>query len=442
MKLRLVISQLFLSILLWCPAIFAGEMRLNYVGFNSSEARLTFSHWVDWPFTSAPSEEEAGERVEQQLRHLFGPLSYDTAAVKAVPKSDHRIFNINVREMRKSQYRIYYDYQGTIAVEASKSRTLELILPNNPDEVYSAGFVDKTNFCTDSHYTSEGDFWYFWSPDRYNCPLQEGRDYQRIRGNLVRIANTQQTYPEYDRLIGPDQKIRMDVLFGMDDPGKGRNPLTSSDINATNYRDLRQSLLQLGYTVRTWASDEIFAITPLQKTPPYVEEFTKWTPAAPLVVRMFFGPSDIGGDSRPFHYFLKDAFDHAGVLIYDGHSGLGGHLNLRAIERLQGISMAMNKDRYQIFFINSCTSYTYYNNTYFLRKRSPQDPSGTKNLDLLANALPTSFFSIPNSSLALIRAVDDWATGRATQSYQELVRLMDSGNLFGVNGDEDNPTTN
>lgn len=57
-------------------------------------------------------------------------------------------------------------------------------------------------------------------------------------------------------------------------------------------------------------------------------------------------------------------------MIYNGHSGLGGHLDLKAIADLQGFRIAPNKNRYQIYFFNSCTSYTYDNTTYFNRKRT------------------------------------------------------------------------
>ena len=127
-------------------------------------------------------------------------------------------------------------------------------------------------------------------------------------------------------------------------------------------------------------------------------------------------------------------------MIYDGHSGLGGHLDLADIESTEQFKITPDPSRYQIYFFNSCTSYTYFNTDYFARKQTSADPRGTKNLDILANGLATAFDVMHDTNLALLRAIDAWSSGKAKTSYQELAAQIDSENLFGVIGDEDNPT--
>ena len=76
---------------------------------------------------------------------------------------------------------------------------------------------------------------------------------------------------------------------------------------------------------------------------------------------------------------------------------------------------------------------------YFSRKATDADPRGIKNLEILTNGLATFFTVMHNTNLEVLGAVEAWASGKASVSYQALAKHVDSGNLFGVNGDEDNP---
>lgn len=221
-----------------------------------------------------------------------------------------------------------------------------------------------------------------------------------------------------------------------------RNPLTSNDINAVTYRGIRDDLANMGFQRRQWSPEEIREI--IQRTEqahdlPFVEEFVKQHKKAKIIVRMFFGPSGITERSRSFHYFLKDAIANGSIMVYSGHSGLGGHLDIESIEATEGFSISFPR-RYQIYYFNSCSSYPYYNTMYFARKATAGNPRGSRNLDIMTNGLATYFSTLTFTDLSIVKAIDAWAGGVATLSYQKLAPEMDSGNLFGVNGDEDNPT--
>ena len=135
--------------------------------------------------------------------------------------------------------------------------------------------------------------------------------------------------------------------------------------------------------------------------------------------------------SRPFHYLFKNALEHSSVMIYDGHSGLGAHLDIPSIEEMEGFKIERNPKDYQIFFLNSCSSYSYYNLSYHQLKERRHP---TKYLDVLANGLETAFDETQTSNLALIRAIDQWATRGKKQTYQSLAKTMEADNLFFVSG--------
>jgi hypothetical protein len=317
-------------------------------------------------------------------------------------------------------------------------------LPFNPDTIYAAGKQGDHNPCTDHHYQDEGDFWYFWNPSNSGCKLKKDVDYAVVETAIKRLPNTKLSYPEYNRLVDKDGVIRISVLLGMDDPDKnGRDPRTSGDVNARSYRGIRSGLEKLGYKANLLTAAEIKKISPQAGSSgklPYVEELTKQSAKATVVIRMFFGASGIDESSSDFHYFLRDALENQAMMVYDGHSGLGGHLDLDSIESTRRFKIKIDPSRYQLYYFNSCSSYPYYNTQYFARKKSSTDKRGSKNLEILTNGLATLFSVMHDTNLAILKAVTNYADGKGWASYQALANEIDSDNLFGVNGDEDNPS--
>ncbi|MGE0615406.1 MAG: hypothetical protein AB7P04_07180 [Bacteriovoracia bacterium] len=443
-------SLLILATSLGLSIAHADERKL-YVGKNATEAYLNFRHTVEINSPRA-NEDDAYEAIEDQLQHLFGTMA--VADLKAVPRGAHEITDVQLSVKDGKKTIVSYQYRGLIVVELAKRETPEaplksytVILPNNPATIYRSAMVGRYNPCTDEHYQEEGDFWYFWSPAPANpkCRLKEWVHYRKVTGSLQRIKNTTRSFPEYERLTSADGVLRISLLMGMDDPDLNRDPNVSDDENALNFRPIKASLLERGYRSRIWSGSEINQVVPDRAANDrvYVEEFTKTFTRNEVTrairLRIFFGPSGIDEDSRSFHYFFKDSLANEAIMMYDGHSGLGGHLDLAAIEDQHGFEFAPNQKQYQIYFFNSCSSYTYYNSMYFGRKKTQTDPKGTKNLDVLNNGLSTYFSVMHDTNMALVRAVEAWVETGTRVSYQTLANQIDSDNLFSVNGDEDNP---
>ena len=422
-------------------SVFAGPVpkadeRKLYVGSNSTEAKMTFTGSVQIESATKPTAKAMREQVASQVEHTIGPMSF--ATYKAVPKGDETFSNIKVASKDGSTYTISYNYTGTIVLQNGAKGTYDLVMPINPKTIYAAAMVGNHNPCTDEHYQTEGDFWYFWNPSQAGCKLVEGTDYTVVSAKVERISNTKLTYPEYQNLPDENGITNIHVLFGMDDPTKSRDPLKTTDINADNFRDFRNYLIAQGYKGKKWTTAEVTAIAKTKNGAlPYVETLQKGN----IAYRFFFGPTGIDEESTAFHWFYKDAIEHASIMIYGGHSGLGGHLDLASIEQDLGESINFNPNKYQIFFFDSCTSYRYYNQAYFERKATTADPKGTKSLDIFTNGLSTYFTSMPTSNRSIAVAVDKALNAQSKgvfASYQTLAKQIDSDNLFGINGDEDN----
>lgn len=417
-------------------SIFKKDDKKPYTASQSTEAIMEFDGKVQVVSSRKPLEKKLRSVIESQLEHMIGPISLmeDTA----VPKGDDEISDIKILSKEGTTYTVGYKYKGTLVVENGPKDNYPIFLPVNPETIYSASMVGSHNPCTDEHYQSEGDFWYFWSPLRAGCKLVEGKDYVVVKGKIKRNPNTKVSFPEYQNLPDAKGNITIHVLFGMDDPKKGRNPLKSSDINAYNYREFRTYLLKQGYTATKWTDEEVAEVAKtLDGDAPFVETIQK----NKIVYRFFYAPTGIDEESLGFHWFYKDALENASVMMYEGHSGLGGHLDLPSIEENLGEKIHFSK-RYQIYFFDSCTSYRYYNANYFERKMTSTDPKGTKKLDIFTNGLATDFAAMPGASaafaMAFEKALNYAQTGNGFTSYQTLAKQIDSDNLFGVNGDEDN----
>lgn len=417
--------------------------RKLYVGKDSVEATMTFRGQVEMASTRKPTENQALEKVEAQINHFFGPMG--EARQKAVPKGDHEVdvLSITAKAGTRAGWVVSYTYEGTIVVALVAGKlpgTYAIVMPINPDTIYKESKVGNKYPCTDDHYQSEGDFWYFWNPKKPGCKLKENVHYVKLDAKVAGRPNTRITYPKYSDLLDSNNVIDVSLLMGMDDPDKNdHNPLESADINARNYVAIANGFESRGYSRRQWSEAEIKAVSPRGGNA-FVEEFEKKLQKATIRIRLFFGPSGINEESSAFHYFFKNALEKAAIMMYDGHSGLGGHLDLASIEQTEGFRITPPKDRYQIYFFNSCSSYSYYNTMFFGRKATASDKRGIKNLEILTNGLATYFSVMHDTNMEMVSAIEAWSAAKGSVSYQAVASKIDSGNLFGVNGDEDNPT--
>src|SRR5690349_6278504 len=103
---------------------------------------------------------------------------------------------------------------------------------------------------------------------------------------------------------------------------------------------------------------------------------------------------------------------------------------------------------YQLVYWGGCNSYSYYTLPFFDLKTefsNGADPKGTKNLDIIANGLPSLFsLNAINAEISLRALVNYAKTGERT-SYQSMIEDIEAAarqrgavTLTSVLGDEDN----
>lgn len=93
--------------------------------------------------------------------------------------------------------------------------------------------------------------------------------------------------------------------------------------------------------------------------------------------------------------------------------------------------------KYQMLFLDGCDTFAYADDTLAKRRAllNPDDPTGTKYLDTITNAMPAYFVNMPDATMAVIRALLEPESPR---SYQEIFRQVSRDHVVVVSGEEDN----
>jgi hypothetical protein len=401
----------------------ASDMTLDRLGQLSAEERVTFQETLILP----------------TIDFLFGPL------VNRNQASPKRIQEIQVAwdraSSRAGKLEVPYHYEGTwiLSREAASQPVLEVPVPYSVESALSA----KWKACTDSapEHQTEDFYWYFWDPARSGCKHKEGREYFVARALIgAATPQTERTYPEYDRLLradGPAKRLGLTIAFGYVEDAAKPNPDRDGDYGIAQYREFLQ-----GFRAR-WVRS-----LGLKESPILQKEYRAATQPKLVIGHRFTGRvngaevtlnivSNAGIDQMDL--FAKSfAHDHDGVFAWFGHSRVGSGFDADRFEQLlkDAPDYYSLTDAYQIIYWGGCNSYSYYSTPFFRLK------GGTRNLDIIANGLP-SLFSLNAGNAEIV--VENFLDPKPRASYQDIVRSIEARAkaigtkvLAVVLGDEDN----
>jgi hypothetical protein len=428
-----MLNRLLSAALTGCLLAFTSSTAFAYYSKDSYEADVTFTGMVeiadDTPdFLLLPSY------ISRQLLYLAGPLQ--AAPKKAAAKNDAQVDVLGKhRDSKTGKLYVRYRYAGTFVLDNGLQDVVKIRLPLSLDEVWERSTVNC--FSWGDKYRMA----YFWAPLNKGCPLVDGVDYVTADGAIVaKHANTTKTAPAYERLANGTGEIRVVLTLGADDDKNGKSaPDKNTDYNAANYRDIRKFLLNQGFSVRTVSVDErereCGNTKPLAASPGHVEEFARKDGGRKIVVRLFWGVTNIGEDSVAFFCMAKEAAERGSVFLYAGHSRVG-LLDLKYMGDQIGAPIKMNNDQYQIYGFFGCSSYSYYNLSYFAAKASKTDPEGTKNADIITNGVTGSFGSMTDFTIKTLTPIFNWSARGTKTTWQQIMNSYSERFLTGVNGDE------
>jgi hypothetical protein len=434
-----VIAGVCLFALVSCRTTESGS-DVKFYGADNQSADMRYSSYIEVALPAGvttndavmkdPIKTEMQGIILYQIQHMFGAFTEhpgfkrNPGIVKA--KGIPVITSAEV-DTAKGTVKVNYSYEDKVVFKQRIMKNgptkIEFVLPKDPSTIYSKGFRKNgtVNKCTDDHYNSEGDFWYFWNPKKTGCPIKS-EDLVKISADILPIANTALTFPYYDKILGDNgngKKFKVVYLVGIDESFK------AGDLGRQTFNEAIDLLKQNGYTLEPKGAARKKVLT--YNTPDYEVE---------LEISL------VNPDSASFVQAAADGLETADIFIYDGHSGLGGYLSIERFQTALGRNLKLPVDKNQIFYFNGCSTFSYYNGDFFDLKKTTQDPEGRINLDVLTTSIGATFDIGARHDIELITSI---TLGKrpSWQSILDNIYRVDRSQsaLTHVNGDEDNPTT-
>lgn len=413
-------------------ASFVALIAINFAGIDHAVSQVygpsaeERKFTLDAHFVSTASDMDTWlEEADSQFSHIFGVmhspklvkqfgLNPDYVGGIGAPQLPIDFSNVKGVKQQDGTYIVSYRAKGKIllhsvvAEQLDVDKELELPLPTDLENFY-----DRK--CTDEHYDSFDDFWYFYDPYRRGCekfaraPLADTFTF-KLAGGVSRKLDMNLRLDLLRGANGNNETFRIDVVHGFESSQTSRR-----DDGRVNFNEFN-----------TWMGTQGFALTKVQTHP--TRPLNLWTKTLTLPngkdiaveVRSFLVETTITARSKSFAQFFKEAVENADVIFYAGHSGLGGNLDIPSLEDKVG-GFKFNTAKRQIFFFESCSSYSYYLDSFRAEKTRAR-------IDVVTNGL-SSYFDTGHVMLnGFVEALlDDSVTDT---SWDKVLGKIENG-LFG-----------
>ena len=410
------------------PAASFDTTAKSRAAFASAEATLVELEWdgevvADWS-GGAP------DAIANQLLYTIGALN-ELASVGQLERVE--ITNRVVSPIPGGGGQHLVTYHAKLPVAWNRRRptpsTFTLKLPRRG---YWSSLVDFAatygGTCVDAsaHGVDAGSMWYYYRVLRPSCALAPSDAIEIMATVAPSAGNTTGKYPEYHR-VWQDDLLKAVVIVGKYEEGA----TSFSDPGLEGYAQfvdhVRQKLARA-------------ATGPVVTTPPGLP--THPGVAYPDITLEASLPT---GKTARVHFLLVDnvrtqgaSFDaryasltsDADFINYSGHAGLGA--NVRALLD----KGTWSAGQHLLFFMNGCDTFAYVDGR--LREArtalNTDDPTGTKYLDMISNAMP-SYANAYSSEPVVLDALIDWQTPR---TFADIFRSIDYRQVVAVTGEEDN----
>jgi hypothetical protein len=300
----------------------------------------------------------------------------------------------------------------------------EFRLPKDVSVDAQQRFTDAySHACIDAagHGVTAGNMWYYYRPEAGGCSINDS-DVVKLTASAVRsVQNSTNKYPEYHK-VWEDNALEVISIFGKYEASGG-----VGDAGVSAFNEFVQMMKsELGETARM--TPEI-ADSPGPDTKDVTFETTladgKKVKVTALLVDSIMSTWD-GFDAR-----YESLTPTADLIVYNGHAGLG--TNVRALAR----KGQWNKGKYQVFFMNGCDTFSYVDGSLAQTRSAinPDDPTGTKYMEFVTNAMPSYFASMASATTTVVKGLLSYSE---PMTYKEIFKGIDHHEVVLVTGEEDN----
>lgn len=372
----------------------------------------------------APSSYNAASYVEDQLLYSIGQLNGN----RSVGRLD-ALQLTNVTSTREGTgYRIRYRARLPVAwgSKTNLPTTYTLIMPRAMDQAALTAFTSRyVAGCAEigSHDVDAGSFWYYYRPSQSGCALADADVVRTTATITTSVENTNGKYPEYHR-IWEDQALVMVAIFGKYEDGA----TTAADAGVSAFNTFVAAVRRdIAGTVTVTPAN--LPSAPGVANPDVTVEITRADGRRVRVHALLVDNVVSAGAAFDARYAALST--EADLIAYNGHAGLGQ--NVRALTR----KGSFRAGKYQIVFMNGCDTFAYVDGSLAeARARlNPDDPTGTRYMDMITNARPSYFVSNTAADMALINGLLAYGEPR---TYQQIFRNIDTRQVVVVTGEEDN----
>lgn len=363
--------------------------------------------------------------IETQLLYTIGHLNGDNS-VGRLDKVDLE----NVQTERDGElYRVTYDATMQVAwgkkdqIPANYTFTLPKDLSNAGQDKF-AELYSKTCVDFGASDVDAGSMWYYYRPASYRCNLAEGDIIKTEASVEISSVNTTGKYPEYHK-VWEDDVLKVVAIFG-----KYKDHATSSSdagISAYNsfLRTIQTDLAQMSLVTEP---AEV-PYNPGVELPEVVFNAELADGKRVEIVALLVDNVREAGPEFTRRY--EELSTKADLIAYNGHAGLGA--NIRALAS----KGKWTQGQYAIVFMNGCDTYAYIDGSLFEAHAAvnPDDPTGTKHLDLVTNAMPAFFREVSNSTVQFVRGLMDVDQPK---TFEQIFAGVDGSQVIIVTGEQDN----
>lgn len=363
--------------------------------------------------------------IETQLLYTIGHLNGDNS-VGRLDKVDLE----NVQTERDGElYRVTYDATMQVAwgkkdqIPANYTFTLPKDLSNAGQEKF-AELYSKTCVDFGASDVDAGSMWYYYRPASYRCNLAEGDIIKTEASVEISSVNTTGKYPEFHK-VWEDDVLKVVAIFG-----KYKDHATSSSdagISAYNsfLRTMQTDLAQMSLVTEP---AEV-PYNPGVELPEVVFNAELADGKRVEIVALLVDNVREAGPEFTRRY--EELSTKADLIAYNGHAGLGA--NIRALAS----KGKWTQGQYAIVFMNGCDTYAYIDGSLFEAHAAvnPDDPTGTKHLDLVTNAMPAFFREVSNSTVQFVRGLMDVDQPK---TFEQIFAGVDGSQVIIVTGEQDN----
>ena len=363
-------------------------------------------------------------QIENQVLYTVGQLNGDDS-VGRLDKLD--VTNVETESVDGD---CKISYQARMPVAWNRKNDVPeryvLKLPADMRHDSIAAFATKYEhscLASGAHDVTAGIFWYYYRPARYSCSL-DAADIVEIEALVFPSAiQTAGKYPEYHE-IWKDDVFEVVAVFG-----KYEDNATSGDAGIDAYnrfsRDIREHLKFYSPALQPLE----IPTNPGVDMPDITIEANLEDGRKIRVVMLLV--DSVGSADTAFWARYESLTPSADFIVYNGHAGLGA--NIRKLAR----KGKWVEGQYAIVFMNGCDTYAYVDSALAdaHAQVNPDDPEGTKTMDIVANAMPSFFRSMSGATLALVTHLMDWKNPR---TYEQIFTKIDSAEVVLVSGEHDN----